>query len=81
LVDTYRIPGIIEPYQRERDTKMNYTVQELALQYAEKLTAYYEAVNSDVCDKARVVRVATNEMYDAQNALAYACERAAELLA
>jgi hypothetical protein len=60
---------------------MNYTVQELALQYAEKLTAYYEAVNSNWSDKDRAVRVATNEMYDAQNALAYACERAAELLA
>jgi hypothetical protein len=60
---------------------MTYTVQELALQYAEKLTAYYEAVNSDWSDKDRAVRTARNEMYDAQNALAYACERAAELLA
>lgn len=48
--------------------------QTLALAYAEKLVAYYDAVNSDVCDKARLVRVATNEMYDAQNALAYAAE-------
>lgn len=48
--------------------------QLLALAYAEKLVAYYEAMNSDVCDKARVVRLATNEMYDAQNMLAYAAE-------
>lgn len=48
--------------------------QTLALAYAEKLVAYYDALNSDVCDKDRVVRVATNEMYDAQNMLAYAAE-------
>jgi hypothetical protein len=60
---------------------MPYTVQELALQYAEKLVAYHEAVQSDCCDKDRVVRRATNEMYAAQNALNAACERAAELLA
>lgn len=60
---------------------MNYTVQELALQYAEKLTAYHEAMQSNVCDKERWVRTARNEMYDAQNALSTACERAAELLA
>lgn len=55
--------------------------QTLALAYAEKLVAYYDAVNSDVCDKARVVRVATNEMYDAQNMLAYAAEMEAKELA
>jgi hypothetical protein len=60
---------------------MNYTVQELALQYAEKLTAYYEAMQSDWDDKRRQIQRARDEMYDAQNALAYACERAAELLA
>jgi hypothetical protein len=60
---------------------MNYTVQELALQYAEKLTAYYEAQQSDWSDKERAVRRARDEMYDAQNALDDACERAAELLA
>ncbi len=48
--------------------------QTLALAYAEKLVAYYEAVNSDWSDKERAVRVATNEMYDAQNMLAYAAE-------
>lgn len=60
---------------------MTYTVQELALQYAEALVAYHEAMQSDVCDKVRQVRRATNEMYAAQNALNAACERAAELLA
>jgi hypothetical protein len=48
--------------------------QTLALAYAEKLVAYYEAVNSDVCDKEKAVRLATAEMYDAQNMLAYAAE-------
>jgi hypothetical protein len=60
---------------------MNYTVQELALQYAEKLVAYHEAMQSDWCNKERALRAARDEMYDAQNALDYACERAAKLLA
>ena len=60
---------------------MTYTVQELALQYAEKLTEYYEAQKSDVCDKERWVRTARDELYLAQTALTAACERAAELLA
>ena len=60
---------------------MTYTVQELALQYAEKLTAYHEAMQSDVCDKERWVRTARNEMYNAQNVLNTACESAAELMA
>ena len=60
---------------------MTYTVQELALQYAEKLVAYHEAVQSNWSDKERAVRCARDEMYDAQNALNAACERAAELLA
>ena len=60
---------------------MNYTVQELALKYAEALVEYHEANRSDVCDKARWVREATNAMYAAQNALNAACERQAELLA
>jgi hypothetical protein len=60
---------------------MPYTVQELALQYAEKLTAYHEAQKSDVCDKERWVRTARDELYMAQNTLNAACERAAELLA
>jgi hypothetical protein len=58
---------------------MTYTVQELALQYAEKLTAYHEAQKSDWSNKERALRVARDEMYDAQNALNAACERAAEL--
>ena len=58
---------------------MNYTVQELALHYAATLVEYHEAQNSDVCDKSRWVREATNAMYAAQNALNAACERAAEL--
>jgi hypothetical protein len=60
---------------------MTYTVQELALQYAEKLTAYHEAQQSNWSNKERALRVARDEMYDAQNALNEACERAAELLA
>ena len=58
---------------------MNYTVQELALQYADKLTEYHEAMQSDVCDQERWVRRAYNELCAAQNALNTACERAAEL--
>lgn len=49
-------------------------LQQLALAYAEKLVAYYDALNSDVCDKARLVRTATNEMYEAQNTLAFVAE-------
>jgi hypothetical protein len=64
-----------------KEPQMTYTVQELALQYAEKLTAYYEAMQSDWSDKERAVRQARDEMYLAQNALNAACERAAELLA
>ena len=59
---------------------MTYTVQELALQYAEKLTTYHEAVQSDWSDKERAVRQARDEMYLAQNELNAACKRAAELL-
>ena len=44
--------------------------QTLALAYAEKLVAYYEALNSDWSDKERAVRVARDEMYDAHNTLA-----------
>ena len=60
---------------------MTYTVQELALQYAEKLVAYHEAHQSDVSDRDQWVRRARDEMYNAQTALNYACERAAELRA
>lgn len=60
---------------------MNYIVQELALHYSATLVEYHEAQKSDVCDKARWVREATNAMYAAQNALNAACERAAELSA
>jgi hypothetical protein len=52
-----------------------YTVQELALQYAEKLTAYHAAEQRSKED----ARAAYNEMCYAQNALNEACERAAEL--
>ena len=58
---------------------MNSTVQELALAYAAALTEYHEAMQSDVCDRERWVRSARDAMYDAQNALNAACERAAEL--
>ncbi len=54
--------------------------QTLALAYAEKLVAYYEAVNSDWSDKDRAVRKATNEMYDAQNSLAWAAEAEAKAM-
>ena len=60
---------------------MTYTVQELALQYAEKLVAYHEAQKSDWSDRDRAVYRARDEMYEAQNLLNQACERAAELLA
>ena len=60
---------------------MTYTVQELALQYAEKLTAYHEAMKSDWSDRDRATYAARDEMYAAQVALNAACERAAELLA
>lgn len=55
--------------------------QTLALAYAEKLVAYYDALNSDVCDKERAVRNATNELYLAQNVLAYKAEMEAKALA
>ena len=67
---------------------MTYTVQELALQYAETLVRYHE-VNQHV-EAARKahgtalredeleLRRARDDMYDAQNALNAACERAAE---
>ena len=58
---------------------MNYTVQELALKYAEALVEYHEAQNSTVCDKDRWVREARDAMHDAQNALDEACARQAEL--
>jgi hypothetical protein len=60
---------------------MNYTVQELALRYAETLTEYHEAMQSDVCDKERWVREARDAMYNAQTVLSQACKSAAELLA
>jgi len=55
-----------------KDTMTN--TQTLALAYAEKLVAYYEAFNSDWLDKERAVRLAYNEMCDAQNMLAWAAE-------
>ena len=58
---------------------MTYTVQELALQYAEKLVAFHEAKNSDQEDRSHVLR-ANDELYHARAALNTACERAAELL-
>jgi hypothetical protein len=54
-------------------------VQTLALRYAEKLVAYHEAQQSDWSDKERALRVARDEMYDAQNTLNEACEREAAL--
>jgi hypothetical protein len=59
---------------------MKYTVQELALQYAEKLVAFHEAKNSDQEDRSHVLR-AYEEWCHAQAALDTACERAAKLLA
>ena len=56
---------------------MNYTVQELALQYAEKLVDFHQANQSSAYDKEQWVRRARDEMYDAQNALNEACERTA----
>jgi hypothetical protein len=59
---------------------MKYTLQELALQYAEKLVAFHEAKNSDQEDRSPVLR-AYEEWCHAQTALDTACERAAKLLA
>ena len=56
-----------------------YTVQELAQRYAEALVEYYEAVQSNVVDRARWVREASDRMYDAHAALNDAALRAAEL--
>lgn len=57
---------------------MTYTVQELALQYAEKLVAFHEAKSSDQEDRSHVLR-ANDELHNAQNTLNAACKRAAEL--
>jgi hypothetical protein len=56
------------------------TVQMLALKYAEALVAYHEAMQSDVCDKERQVRLARDEMYNAQTSLNQAAELEAELI-
>jgi selenocysteine lyase/cysteine desulfurase len=56
-----------------------YTVQELAQRYAESLVEYYEAVHSDVVDRERWVREASDAMHDAHAALNNAALRAAEL--
>ena len=67
---------------------MTYTVQELALQYAESLVRFHE-VNYHVESARKAhgaalredeleLRRARDEMYDAQNALNWACERQAE---
>jgi hypothetical protein len=58
---------------------MTYSVQELALQYAEKLVAFHEAMQSGTHAQERELRVARNEMFDAQNALNEAAKRIAEL--
>lgn len=58
---------------------MTYTLQEAALRYAEALVAYHEAMQSDWSDKDRAVRVATDEMYQAQADLNQAAARQAEL--
>ena len=68
---------------------MNYTVQELALQYAEAMVRFYQA-NDRYCSAAsddsilRVVyddfQAARDTMYDAQERLAAAAKRQAELL-
>lgn len=58
---------------------MNYTVQELAMKYAESLVEYHTALQSDVCDKDRWVRESRDEMYSAQEALNTAAKMAAEL--
>jgi hypothetical protein len=60
---------------------MNSTVQELALRYAETLTEYHEAQQSDVCDRERWVRTARDAMYNAQTALSQACASLAQLAA
>jgi hypothetical protein len=53
--------------------------QTLALAYAEKLVAFYEAMQNGTHAQERALRVARNEMYDAQNMLALAAEAEAKL--
>jgi hypothetical protein len=58
---------------------MTYTVQELALRYAEKLVEFHEANQSNWSNKEKWARLARNDMYAAQHALDQACQRQAEL--
>lgn len=57
---------------------MNYTVQELALRYAEALVMFHSVQRSS--DDAKVVERAFSDLQDLQKQLSAAAIRAAELL-
>ena len=66
---------------------MNYTVQELALQYAEAMVRFYQAndqfyatVGEAVDEAYKNLVVCRDAMYDSQERLAAAAKRQAELL-
>jgi hypothetical protein len=62
---------------------MNYTVQELAIKYAEALTRYHEikqhAEGSDLEEDHKLLRDYYNTLFAAQDQLNAACARQAEL--
>jgi hypothetical protein len=60
-------------------TMLNYTVQELALQFAEAAVEFHEALQSTWSDKDRAVDDARNRMLELQNRLYEAARRQAEL--
>jgi hypothetical protein len=64
--------------QTERDM-LNYTVQELALQFAEATVEFHEALQSNWSDKDRAVDTARNRMLQLQNDVYEAARRQVEL--
>jgi hypothetical protein len=64
--------------QTEHDM-LNYTVQELALQFAEATVEFHEALQSNWSDKDRGVDTARNRMLQLQNDVYEAARRQVEL--
>lgn len=71
-------------YVETQGAEMTYTVQELALQYAEALTEYHElqthvaaAGDAALRQDQSALRIARDEMYAAHAALNEACQHAA----
>jgi hypothetical protein len=60
-------------------TMLNYTVQELALQFAKSTVEFHEALQSNWSDKDRAVDTARNRMLQLQNDVYEAARRQAEL--